>query len=60
MRKVESLFERHGGKIVFVSRLIPGVRTLVSFPAGGARMNLPKFTFYTAVGGFGFTRSCST
>ena len=33
MRKMESLFERHGGKIVFASRLIPGVRTLASFPA---------------------------
>jgi membrane protein DedA with SNARE-associated domain len=54
MRKVELLFQRHGGKIVFASRLIPGVRTLASFPAGSARMNVPKFTLYTAIGCFGF------
>lgn len=54
MRKMESLFEKHGARIVFASRLIPGVRTLVSFPAGGARMGLVKFTFYTALGCFGF------
>lgn len=54
MKKVESLFERHGARIVFASRLIPGVRTLVSFPAGGAKMGLAKFTFYTALGCLGF------
>jgi len=54
MQKMESLFERHGGKIVFASRLIPGVRTLASFPAGAAGMNLPKFTLYTALGCFSF------
>jgi membrane protein DedA with SNARE-associated domain len=50
MHKMELLFEKHGGKIVFLSRLIPGVRTLASFPAGSARMNLPKFTLYTTLG----------
>lgn len=54
MRTVESLFQRHGGKIIFISRLIPGVRTLASFPAGSARMNLPKFALYTALGCFVF------
>jgi len=53
MRKVELLFEKQGGKIVFASRLIPGLRTLASFPAGSAGMNLPKFTLYTALGCFG-------
>ncbi|MDA4134043.1 MAG: DedA family protein [Thaumarchaeota archaeon] len=54
MMKVESLFQRHGGQIAFFSRLVPGVRTLASFPAGSARMNLPRFTLYTALGCFVF------
>jgi membrane protein DedA with SNARE-associated domain len=54
MRRVELLFEKHGGAIVFASRLIPGVRTLASFPAGSAKMNLPRFTLYTALGCFSF------
>jgi membrane protein DedA with SNARE-associated domain len=54
MKKVELLFEKHGARIVFASRLLPGVRTLISFPAGSARMDLAKFTFYTALGCFGF------
>jgi membrane protein DedA with SNARE-associated domain len=54
MKRVESLFQRHGAQIAFFSRLVPGVRTFVSFPAGSARMNLPRFTLYTALGCFVF------
>jgi len=54
MERVESLFQRHGGEIAFFSRLVPGRRTLSSFPAGSARMNLPRFTVYTALGCFVF------
>jgi membrane protein DedA with SNARE-associated domain len=50
MHKMELLFQRHGGRIVFLSRLIPGVRALSSFPAGSAKMNLPKFTLYSTLG----------
>lgn len=49
-RRVELLFQRHGRAIVFTSRMIPGARTLVSFPAGATRMSLPRFTLYTALG----------
>ncbi len=50
MQSVQSLFQKHGGVIIFLSRLVPGIRTLTSFPAGSARMNLPKFVVYTALG----------
>jgi membrane protein DedA with SNARE-associated domain len=43
-------FARHGEVIVFVSRLLPAVRTFIAFPAGVARMNLKKFIVYTFAG----------
>lgn len=43
-------FERHGGKAVFVGRLIPTVRTFISVPAGMARMPWSTFLLYTALG----------
>jgi uncharacterized protein YjeT (DUF2065 family) len=38
---------RHGGKAVFIGRLIPAVRTLVSIPAGIAGMPVPVFLLYS-------------
>jgi membrane protein DedA with SNARE-associated domain len=43
-------FNRYGGRIVLFSRLVPGFRTLVSFPAGAVKMKLPKFIALTTVG----------
>jgi len=43
-------FARFGEVIVFVSRLLPAVRTFIAFPAGVARMNLKKFIVYTFAG----------
>ena len=43
-------FARHCGAAVFLCRLVPGVRSLISIPAGLHRMPLPKFLLYTAVG----------
>jgi membrane protein DedA with SNARE-associated domain len=43
-------FARRGELIVFASRLLPVIRTFIAFPAGVARMNLPRFIVYTFVG----------
>src|SRR5204863_1279160 len=43
-------FASHGEIIVFVSRLLPAIRTFIAFPAGVARMNLPRFIMYTFAG----------
>src|SRR5215475_6001027 len=43
-------FEKRGEIIVFVSRLLPAIRTFIAFPAGVARMNLTKFIIYTFAG----------
>ncbi len=46
----EKWFDKYGEFTVFISRCLPVVRTFISFPAGTARMNFAKFTFYTFVG----------
>ena len=43
-------FNRHGGKAVFVGRLIPAVRTLISVPAGFAKMPLVRFLIASTLG----------
>jgi membrane protein DedA with SNARE-associated domain len=43
-------FDEHGHKGVVFGRLIPGVRSLLSIPAGMANMNLPKFLLYSLIG----------
>jgi membrane protein DedA with SNARE-associated domain len=45
-------FARRGEVIVFASRLLPVIRTFIAFPAGVARMNLPRFVVYTFLGSF--------
>lgn len=48
----DRFFERYGDAAIFVSRLMPVVRTFISLPAGIARMNFPKFVIYTFIGSF--------
>jgi membrane protein DedA with SNARE-associated domain len=43
-------FKDHGTKAVLFGRLVPGVRSIVSIPAGFADMNLAKFLAYSAIG----------
>ena len=48
--KADQFFVRYGVAATLVGRLVPSVRQLISIPAGLARMNLAKFTLYTAIG----------
>ena len=45
-------FQKYGAIIIFASRVLPIVRTFISFPAGIARMNILKFSVYTFAGAF--------
>ncbi|MET0590398.1 MAG: DedA family protein [Naasia sp.] len=48
--KASGWFRRHGRSAVFFGRLLPGVRSLISLPAGASHMHLGTFTLFT-VGG---------
>ncbi len=48
--RAEAWFARHGEMAVFVSRLLPVIRTFISLPAGVARMPFWRFTIYTFLG----------
>lgn len=43
-------FARYGAPAVLFARLLPGVRTFISLPAGAARMGLSRFTLFTLIG----------
>jgi membrane protein DedA with SNARE-associated domain len=46
----ENLFKRYGDRISFVGRLLPGIRTYVSLPAGIGKTSFKKFVIYTFAG----------
>lgn len=48
----ERWFARYGGPTVFFSRMLPAIRTYISFPAGAARMDFTKFLVYTFIGSY--------
>jgi membrane protein DedA with SNARE-associated domain len=50
--RADRWFAKSGSWTVFVSRLLPVVRTYISLPAGIARMNIIKFLVYTFIGSF--------
>ena len=50
LQVAEKWFDKHGGLMVFASRLIPGFRTTFSFPAGAAKMPIKKFLAFTTAG----------
>jgi membrane protein DedA with SNARE-associated domain len=48
----DHFFQKYGAATAFFSRLLPIVRTFISFPAGVARMNIWKFILYSTAGAF--------
>lgn len=55
IERASGWFDRHGGWAVFVCRLIPGLRSLISIPAGIQGMSLLPFLLYTAAGSLAWT-----
>jgi membrane protein DedA with SNARE-associated domain len=52
LEKVELLFRKHGEIAVFLGRMLPGIREIISIPAGISKMNLSKFIIFTFSGSF--------
>lgn len=50
VERVVDWFERRGQITVLICRCIPGIRSLISIPAGTARMGLARFSLYTIAG----------
>jgi len=48
--RADEWFDRHGPKIVFLGRMLPGVRSVVSVPAGLSEMRVPLFVLLTMLG----------
>ena len=48
--QAEDWFKKWGPKATFIARLLPVVRTVISLPAGVAKMDFKKFTLYSFVG----------
>jgi membrane protein DedA with SNARE-associated domain len=51
----EKWFEKYGDKATFIARLLPVIRTVISLPAGIAKMKFDKFVLYSFVGSVPWT-----
>ena len=50
LKKVDKWFAHHGEKVILFGRMVPGIRELVSIPAGFLRMRMLKFLIFTFAG----------
>jgi len=50
LERVEVWFEKYGDKAVFLGRMVPVMREMISVPAGLLKMKIPKFVTYTFAG----------
>jgi len=50
LRAAENWFMKHGKKTVFLGRMLPGIRELISLPAGFSKMNLRDYLLFTFLG----------
>ncbi len=50
VRRADDWFDRFGHRIVLFARVVPGVRSLISIPAGISEMPILKFVLYTTLG----------
>jgi len=55
LERVDRYFARHGEVTVGLARLVPVIRSYISYPAGNARMDPGRFGLYTLVGSIPFT-----
>jgi membrane protein DedA with SNARE-associated domain len=54
IEKSTNWFQKHGSKAVLFGRLVPGIRTLISIPAGISKMPLIPFFIYSTIGTIGW------
>lgn len=52
IQRLEALLERWGPGLILFGRMVPGVRTLITIPAGLGRMPFPKFLVFTFIGAY--------
>ena len=50
IERADRWFDRYNAPAVFLGRLVPGIRTLISLPAGFSEMPFTRFLFYSAAG----------